>query len=44
MLRLRDRLGRCCVALHYGTVLEDAVAYLIGFYEAAWETGPKVVS
>ena len=43
ILRLRDRLGPCCVALYYGTVLEDAVAYLIGYYEVAWETGSKVV-
>lgn len=40
---MRDRLGPCRVSLHNGTVLEDAVAYLIGYYEVAWETGSKVV-
>ena len=41
--RLKMRLGRCCVEVHYGTVLGTLVASFIGYYEAAQETGSKSV-
>lgn len=33
------RLGPCCIELHYGTILEDTIASIIGCFEVAQGTG-----
>lgn len=43
MLTLRVRLGRGCVEVHRGTVLETLLLFFIGYYGFAQDSGSKSI-